>query len=37
VVGLAAAPGGAGLGWTLIGAAAAVLAVTVVTRLAARR
>jgi hypothetical protein len=37
VVGLAAAPGVAGLGWTLIGAAAAVLAVTVVTRLAARR
>jgi hypothetical protein len=36
VVGLAAAPTGAGLGWTLIGAAAAVMAVAVVTRLARR-
>jgi hypothetical protein len=34
VVGLAAAPGGGGFGWTLLGAAAAVLAVGVAARLA---
>lgn len=36
VVGLSAAPGGAGFGWTLLGAAAAVLAVGVAARLARR-
>jgi hypothetical protein len=36
VIGLAAAPGGAGFGWTLLGAAAAVLAVGVAARLARR-
>jgi hypothetical protein len=36
VVGLAAAPGGAGFGWTLLGAAAAVLAVGIAARLARR-
>jgi hypothetical protein len=33
VVGLAAAPGGGGLGWTLLGATAAVLAIGVAARL----
>jgi hypothetical protein len=36
VVGLSAAPGGAGFGWTLVGAVAAVLAVGVAARLARR-